>query len=182
MAKIDTLQVTVAGRPDLSYAQGALSFQSFGIDIRRLRREDVRLVSRTGAHISLLVSSALIAECFERENSEFNFEGSRLGLLTERDGLEAYEYGGFLQHGVSALRLAAETDLRDRQFRLRMIASLSPMRQSQADWEVPAPLSEVRIDVQIGLDEAAVFFHGQEAQKREQIDRALGKLPARDDA
>lgn len=176
MAKIDSLQVSVAGRPDLSYVRGSLSFHAFGITILRLEREEPESVSKTGAHLSLLVSSALLAECFERERSEFRFEGTRLGALTERDGRDAYEYGGFLQHAVTTLTLTAETDLRARQFRLSLIAGLSPMRQSKKDWQVPEPLSEVRIDADFAFDAVAAFFYGQEAQKREQIGAALARL------
>nr|WP_144033752.1 hypothetical protein [Sphingomonas laterariae] len=126
--------------------------------------------------MAIYVPSAVLTHCLERETSVFSFEGPYLGEMSECHGLEAYEYGGLRTHAVSRLRLTFEADRILGQFRMQICGALSPIRQSNDEWDVPAPLSDFQIDAQFGFDEVASIFFGDKEAIKGNVDRALARL------
>ena len=173
--KSDNVSVTVANRPDLSHDYSSLRFFNFGINLFRLTPE-TGSVSQTGPHIFLHIPSGVVVDCFEREMSVIKFEGPCIGTLRERNGLSAYEYGGFLEHAVSELLLTFNVDLQAREFRLHASGKLSPKRQTKDEWEKPKNLSDFQIDARFTIEEVGSLFEGKSDEMQAAFDRALVRL------
>lgn len=173
--KSDNVSVTVANRPDLSHAYSSLRFFNFGINLFRLT-PGTGSVSQTGPHIFLHIPSGVVIDCFERDMSVIKFEGPCIGTLRERDGLAAYEYGGFLEHAVSELLLTFKVDLQAEEFRLQASGKLSPKRQTKDEWEKPKNLSDFQIDARFAFEKMGSLFEGKSDEMQAAFDRALVRL------
>lgn len=175
MMMTDNVSVTVANRPDLSHAYSSLRFFNFGINLFRLDPE-TSSVSKTGPHIFLYIPSGIVIDCFEREMSVIKLEGPCIGTLRERDGLAAYEYGGFLEHAVSELLLTFKVDLQAEKLRLQASGKLSPKRQTKDEWEKPKKLSDFQIGAHFAFEKVGSLFQGNPDEMQTSVDRALARL------
>lgn len=174
--KIDSLLVNVPERPSLSHKGGSISFLPSFLVIHRLKETDLSQVSQRGAHLILFVPSPLLLDCFSRATSNFSFEGSYLGQLTESKGLADYEHGGFREHAVTELRINARADVQNGIFYLDLEGKLSPVRQSHAHWEAPKSLSAFSIGVHFRIAEAGAVFQGNTREMQDSVNQRLARL------
>jgi hypothetical protein len=169
--QVDSLSVEIADQPLLSYVGGDVSFQRASIIINCL--DDRGLVSNTGAHFLLDVSSGLIKNCLRTEASKFLLVGPIVGQLNEFSGLSNYEYGGFREHAVQVLQIIGVVDLQSGEFHLNLSGRLGAKKQSQDHWQNPRPLASFNVDMILSLSKAGQIFSGEEVQMQASIDERL---------
>lgn len=169
--RVDSLVVEVNDRPFLSYVGGWISFQRSIIMISRLNNGGA--ISNNGAHLFLNVSSEIIKNCLNAEESVFLLEGPNVGQLDESYGLSNYEYGGFGEHAVRTIKIKGAVEATKQVFHLRLSGTLAPKKQSQENWQMPKPITSFCVDLTLPLSETGQAFSGEELEVQASIGKRL---------